>query len=65
MNAAQLAELNGLLAVAAEAQTVAGDARDKAAIADELLADAELPDLRPVNERIARRIVQLQRRRAV
>jgi hypothetical protein len=63
MKAAQLAELNGLVALAIEARAAAGDSREMAAIVDELLADAEMPDLRAVNERIARRVMRRRGRR--
>lgn len=43
-----------LLAQESTARAEAGDARDKSAITDEILLEVELPDLRAINERIAR-----------
>jgi hypothetical protein len=50
MTAADLADLNGLLATVATRRAKRGDKRDKSVIADELLAAAGMPDLRLVIE---------------
>lgn len=53
MTAADLAQLNGVLAVAAARRADAGDARDKSDIATELLSWAAAPPIDIVIARIA------------
>jgi hypothetical protein len=48
MTAADLADLNGLLARVAAVRAKAGDRRDKSIITDEILADGDAPDIKPL-----------------
>lgn len=53
MTAAQLAELNGLVALAADRRKEAGDPRDKQAIVDDILRQAAAPAVELVLDRVA------------
>lgn len=54
MTAADLADLNGLLALAAAVRAKAGDRRDKSIITDEILEDAGAPDIKAFLGRLVR-----------
>lgn len=53
MTAAELAELNGLLAVEAAARANCGDPRDKSEIVDAILREVRAPDIEPAMNAIA------------
>jgi hypothetical protein len=53
VTASQLAELNGLLALATDRCMDRGDGRDKQSIADDLLRQAAAPDVEATIDRLA------------
>lgn len=64
MSSNQLADLAGYVALESMERARAGDTRRRSAIADDVLAEAAMPDLAPVLRRLARMIATRQRRAA-
>jgi hypothetical protein len=54
MTSAQIAILNGLLAVETARRAKGGDARDRSAIVADILREVDMPDFNPALQRLAR-----------